>query len=188
MAKQIDEDLTRKLNEMRDQISEKTKELVLRVDAWRYFIHWASSYAEQVIPGVGDADIVLNKQQSSEFAFNYNHNIYPETFFLFAQKPNYEWLKNIGIKCFILEKDGIIVVIDEVESYGIYIASKSFKILVSENMMAKMIKAKANCKSARIASMDYVYKSSGDLLTWNIAELSQMPYPVVPDFLSSKRL
>ena len=55
-------------------------------------------------------------------------------------------------------------------------------------MMAKMIKAKDNCKSARIASMAYEYKSSGDQLTWNIAELSQMPYPVVPDFLSSKRL
>ena len=188
MAKQIDEDLTRRLNEMRDQISEKTKELVKKVDAWRYFIHWASSYAEPVVPGIGDADILLNKQQCSEFAFSYNPKIYPETFILFAQPSNYDWLKSIGIKCFILERDGVVVVIDEVDTYGIYIASKSFKITISENMMEKMQQAKQNAKFARIASINYKYNINSDRTDWSIDELAPYAFPIVDNFLASKRL
>lgn len=188
MTKAQDEEFQRQIKEIQQQIGLQTKLIVKQITAWRNFIYWASSYPQSVIRGLNDADIVLNKQQSSEFAFSYNPKVYPETFILLAQQSNYAWLSNIGVKCFILENDGVIVVVSSTDSYGVYISGKSFKITVSPSVYEKLRKAKLNCKQVCIGSISHKYDPSRDKLDWSINKISSTYFPVVSSFAEAKNL
>lgn len=187
MTKQADPQLQEKLRQMREKVAETSKIIVKRTEAWRYFINWASSYPAPITPASGDADILLNIQQSSEFAFNHDMENHHETFVLFAQQANYDWLSNIGIKCLILEDDGIIVMLDEVDIYGVYIGSKSFKITVAEHMLSKMQNAKKLCKNAQIACIKHQYDPKLDTVNWSIEEITSAIH-VVDNYQASLRL
>ena len=186
--KQVDEDYQRQVKLIQNQVGLKTKVLVKRIAAWREFIYRASSYAHPVTRGLNDADIVLTKQQSSEFAISYNPKTYPETFILFAQHSNYGWLKDIGIKCFILEDDGIIAVVDEMNVYGVYISGKSFKITVAPSVIEKLQKARLACNQVCIGSISHKYNSTKDQVDWFINDISSVYFPVVSSFAEAKNL
>ncbi len=187
-GKQADPDYQRQVKELQKQIGLQTKTLVKQISAWREFIFLASSYSHPVTRGTKDADIVLSKQHSSEFAFSHNPKTHPNTFVLFAQHSNYSWLTRIGIKCFILDKDGIILVIDNTDSYGIYISGKSVKITVSPSVYEKLRKAKLSCTQVCIGSISHKYNASSDTTNWGINDLHDQYYPIVSSFAEAKNL
>lgn len=186
--KEIDEELAQQLAEIEDNIASESKLLVKRVAAWRYFIHWASSYKNGIEPGKGEADVNLSKQQGSEFAFSYNPKIYPETLILFAQPSLYECLKYIGLKCITIYEDGIVLTISDMEVYDFYIAGMSIKIPSSIALSSKLAQARKYCNQVHIACIDSEYNPSSDKLIWNISELSQATYPIVKDSTEAKLL
>lgn len=186
--KQVDEDYQRYVKELQLQIGFKTKIIVKQLAAWRNFMYWASSYPHPVSRGTNDADIVLNRQQSSEFAISYNPKKYPETLILFAQQSNYDWLNDIGIKCFILDEDGLIAVVSALDAYGVYISGKSFKITVSPSLYEKLQKAKEIGKQVCIGSISHKYNPIKDEVNWSITGLSETYFPIVSNLTEAKNL
>lgn len=159
-------------------IAENSKLFVLRIDAWRYFTLWSSSF-ETLKPAGWDALFSLTQQQATEFAFGYDRRNNPETFILFVQPHLYECFKYIGIKNVSIFSDGIVVRIDNFEMNDFYIAGLTFKIPTSIALSEKLISAKEKAKYCQLVKITGEFNSRLDKINWQPTEVHSEIYPLV---------
>lgn len=167
------------LAELEAQIALETKTLMLRLEAWRYFINWSSSFGGEMVEGGNGIDLVLNNQQSAEFAFSYDPISHPEAIVIFAQHDLYGCMVNMGISGFKIDEDGVIFFIEPCTIFEFYIAGMTIKIQASLALAAKLNAAKKTCRNAQIAEVVANYDSSRDRYNWSVENITQTIYPVV---------
>lgn len=191
MASNNTDDLQDQIAEIRDRVNEESVDLTLRLSAWWYFIHWVSSYTRRLEVSNGCSDIVLTEQQCSEFAFYYDEKVGSDNFVLLCQEPNYDWINDIGLSCAIIEEDGLVLVIDELNQFDAYISKLAIKIRFSSNTIHKLAVAKKCANKLRLASMVPTRSSYSGKKKWNIKLLSHKVIPIVEkpsDISNSKSL
>lgn len=184
--KKFDEEEFLKLKEIEEDIASECKQTVKAVAAWRYLVLWLSSFANGVIPGKGDANHYLSAQQSSEFAFSYDPDENPDVFVLLAQNKLYDCLCNIGIKCAIVEEDGVVLVIRDLDINGYFISGFSIKIMCSLALSDKLLKLKRNCTEFQIGLIAGKYNPIVNKISWNVTSILDVNFPVVKDLKESK--
>lgn len=167
-----------KLQQIELEIAKKTKELILRLDSWRYLMFVISSYNGKP-KSDSDCDFILTTQQATEVAFFYNVIETPETLVLIFQPKLYECLKNIGLNSVIITKSGIICNIKETNIYERYISSFSFKIPFAPILEEKLKYAIELCENIQIASISGQYDTYYEQTYWGIDEVHHVQYPVV---------
>ncbi|OIH11907.1 hypothetical protein A7M79_00015 [Acinetobacter baumannii] len=187
MSKKVDERYLQQLREMELEIAGKSKAIVNKILALRFFTNWLTSFSHNIDSGTGNADIVLTYQQAREFAFDLPRDN-PESLVLFCQKPIFTCFKDIDIKCFFIDEDGIVGLISSIDEYDIYIAELSFKIPVSDNVKHKLIEAQAYCKSVSIALLEYDYDAKENDGSWVVTDIHDISYPIVKNAQEAKEL
>lgn len=187
MAKD-DEAFQLRIHEIEGQIAKDTKGLVKQLAAWKYFLHWASSYSPAPTPGHTNADIHLTVPQSAEFAFNHSTTSNPDSFVLFAQDSNYDWLTHIGVKCIAIEPDGVVVFIGSLDSSDLYVSGLSFKIFASKILMSRLLAAQANSMECYFGKMKSKYNPDKNLIEWELECISDYSVPVVADSMQARQL
>lgn len=167
------------LQELEAKIALDTKRLLSRLEAWRYLIHWCSSFGGDLFEGGDGIDLVLTNQQSAEFAFSYDPINHPEAIVILAQPELYECLTNIGIGGFKIDEDGVIFYIQPSEIFDFYVAGMVIKIKASLSLTDKLKAARKTCRNAQIAEVNSSYDSSRDRFNWSLNRITQTIYPVV---------
>lgn len=176
----IDPELGYKVQQLQQQIAENTSKLVAMIDSYWVFLNWASSPKQPLDMGLGGSDVILNQMQSSEFAFNEHVNENGETIFiLFAQKQNYKWLSGLDIKNISLTNHGIIVSINEIDMYGVYISGINFTIQLSTSNKDRVNMLTKNCKLAFIGCIDSVFNRLIGRSEWSVTAVSNMSIPLI---------
>lgn len=189
MASANTDDLQDQIAEIRQRVNEESVELTLRISAWWYFLHWVSSYTKRLEITNGYSDIVLTEQQSSEFAFFYDEKVGSDNFVLMCQESNYDWINNIGLSCAIVEDDGLVLVLDELNQFDTYISKLAIKVKFAANTMSKLKVAKKCANKLRIASMVSTKSTYSGKRKWNIKLLSHKVIPIVdtPNEISNSK-
>jgi hypothetical protein len=179
MASANTDDLQDQIQLIRQRVNEESVELTLKLSAWWYFLHWISSYTPRLEISNGHSDIVLTEKQTSEFAFYYDEKLGSDNFVLLAQESNYSWLNDIGISCAVIEDDGLVIVIDELNQFDTYISSFAIKLRFAANTMNKLKVAKKSADKLRLASMVSVKSAYSGKKKWNIKLLSHKVFQIV---------
>lgn len=186
--KQVDEEEFLKLKEIEDEIARECKQTVKAVAAWRYLVLWLSSFPNGVLPGKGDANHYLSAQQSSEFAFSFDANENPDVIVLLAQNKIYECLCDIGIKCAIVESDGIVIVIKDLDINGFFISGFSIKIQCSLALSDRLSKIARHAREFQIGKIEGKYNSILDKISWKVTEIYDVNLPLAKDLKGAKYL
>lgn len=186
--KQIDEDEFLKLKEIEDEIARECKQTVKAVAAWRYLVLWLSSFSNGVLPGKGDANHYLSAQQSSEFAFTYDPEENPDVLVILAQNKIFECFCDIGIKCAIIEPDGIVIVIKDLDINGFFISGFSVKIQCSLALSDKLLRISKHAKEFQIGKIEGKYNSLLDKISWKVTDIFDVNFPIAPDLKAAKFL
>lgn len=179
MAKaKFDDEQLLKIREIEEIVATESKYKVKAINAWRFLILWLSSFKDDLLPGKGDANFYLTKQQSSEFAYSYNPDLYPDIFVLLAQGQMYECLKDIGIHSIKIADDGVIIKISDFDMDGLYIAGLSLKIQVPESLEARLKGLKRYCNFAQLAELTHTYDRHSNKLIWNVKGVNNQTYNI----------
>lgn len=173
------DDLQDQIQLIRQRVNEESVELTLKLTAWWYFLHWISSYTKRLEVSNGYSDVVLTDKQTSEFAFFYDEKVGSDNFVLMAQESNYSWINDIGISCAILEEDGLVLVIDELNQFDTYISKFAIKLRFAANTNLKLKVAKKAANKLRLASMVPTKSAYSGKKKWNIKLLSHKVFPIV---------
>ena len=180
-----DEDFL-KLKQIEEDIAKSAKLTIKSINAWRYFILWCSSFKDGLIPGKGDANHYLNAQQSAEFAFSYDPDQNSSVFVLLAQNKIYECLCDIGIKCAIVESDGIVLVLKNLDINGLFISGVSIKIQCSIALGEKLNRIKKNCSEFQLGEIVGKYDTTQDSIGWSVKNIFDANFPIVNDLAGAK--
>ena len=142
MAKTVDLRTAQKLQDLYNEISVESYEIIARLAAWRYALAWFSSYERVVKKGMGFETITLSEAQRNEFAFSYSPDKDGYNFYLLIQPSEFEWLSNIKIRTATITNDGLVIFIEQIRIRKIYIAELSFKIPFGLSRLETLSKAK----------------------------------------------
>lgn len=179
MAKaKFDDEQLLKIREIEEIVALESKYKVKAINAWRFLILWLSSFKDDLLPGKGDANFYLTKQQSAEFAYSYNSDLYPDIFVLLAQGQIYDCLKDIGIHCIKIVDDGVIIKISDFDMDGLYIAGLSIKIQAPESLEQRFKSLKKYCNYAQLAELASTYNPNSNKLIWNIKQVHNQTYNI----------
>lgn len=187
-SKKMDEEEFLKLKEIEDEIAASCKTAIKAVEAWRYFVLWISSFSNSVQPGKGDANHYLSPQQSSEFAFSYDPTENPDIFVLLAQNKIYECFCDIGIKCAIVEDDGVVIVFRDLDINGFFISGFSLKIQCALALTEKLKKMKKYAKEFQVGRISGAYNPVSDNIGWRITDVHDVNFPVATNLFEAKYL
>lgn len=179
MAKaKFDDEQLQKIREIEEIVALESKYKVKAINAWRFLILWLSSFKDDLLPGKGDADFYLTKQQSSEFAYSYNADLYPDIFVLLAQGQIYDCFINIGINFIKIVDDGVIIKIADFDMDGLYIAGLSLKIQAPESLEQRLKSLKKYCNYSQLAELVPTYNPNSNKLIWNIKQVNNQTYSI----------
>lgn len=165
------------LAQAESQIAKDTKQLILRLNAWRYLISWASSFPNGMHEGFSGVDVVLTDHQSSELGFYHNEHEYPENFVFFAQPDIYECLVNVGVTGFVIEEDGVTIYIAPSQIFEFYIAGKAIKVKASAALAERLRTARKYAKYVQIGLVEGIYDPVRGMHDWSLIKLTNTIYP-----------
>lgn len=177
-----------KLQEIEEEIARECKAHVKAVEAWRSLILWISSFKNGIEPGRGDANHYLSPQQSAEFAFSFDSEANPDVFILLAQNKLYESLCDIGIKCAIIEDDGIVIFVNNLDANGYFISGFSFKIQCSLALSGRLRNIKKHCKFFQLAQIESKYNAETNKTNWHVSDVFPKSYKLVANPLEAKQV
>lgn len=165
------------LAQAESQIAKETKLLILKLNAWRYLISWASSFPSGMHEGFSGVDVVLTSHQSSELGFYHNEHENPENFIFFAQPDLYECLINVGVEGFVIEEDGVTLYIAPAQIFEFYIAGKAIKVKASAALAERLRMARKYAKYVQIGLVEGAFDPVIGLHNWSLVKLTNTIYP-----------
>lgn len=178
----FDDEHLQKIRELEELVAIESKQKVKTINAWRFLILWLSSFTKDIQPGKGDAHFSLTKQQSAEFAYSYNADLYPDVLVFLAQGQMYECLKDVGLESFEVRDDGVVLRIKDFDVDGLYIAGLTLKVPVPHSLESRLKNLKRYCQVAQLGKITPSYNTSTNRMVWNITEIHNETYKIRTQF------
>lgn len=176
-----------KIQNLQHEIAKNTKFIIDEINAWWGFLNWASKANKPLGVGINGADIILNDDQSAEFAFALYQSEKEDIFLLYAQESNFKWLSGLNIKALILNQNGIMVVVDALNNYNVYISGINFIITVSSSNKARLNRIVETCKIGVLGCIKSNYDTRLKTYNWSVKSVSNKPIPVFGSYSEFKR-